>query len=584
MNPLAKQPPDSPAGEDAQADPGNSNLDTSDRNNPFQRRAGKSQENSPGSSEERSQSRGWQDWLPAMPSAHFMALAPLDVWIRVLFFPMVRIPLRFYPRLFALLVSSTFATIITLPERLVMALWFRLRPLDPAKLPGPVFVLGYYRSGTTHLQYLLNCDPQMMTPRWYHTLAPQGFVLTWGFFRALMIPFMSGSRPMDGVGIGPEYPAEDHFGVHNWSGACPLMGKAVLPEQYSYYNRYNTLQDLTPQQRKRWRYFQWALICKLALVAGKRRLLLKSPSHTAHVDELLEMFADVPGVKFIHITRHPHKVVQSNVWLHEVFQTIWNLQDRRSQETLEDWVVADYVETEQRYLAVRQRIPPGQLAEVRIQDLHADPLGELQRIYQQLGLEITPQFRQRVLDYLHANRAYRPNKHRQWTQQQHARLSGAVEPLIEQFGHHQPPIEKVPLPEVAEPTAASRSRQEWIARGGMLLVGGLCATVWSLLSSLVPGYGPELNRLIFPTAFAVGSAALALAPHGSISLGLWSLAVTSLTLLGANAAQIGLGFSPDPSAPIAQQFSTHLINLPTIFWSAFAFPMVYLIASRPRVI
>ena len=65
--------------------------------------------------------------------------------------------------------------LLTLPERLILALYLRLRGRAIDRRPAPVFILGYYRSGTTFLQFLLNCDPNLYSPRRRQTFSPQGF-------------------------------------------------------------------------------------------------------------------------------------------------------------------------------------------------------------------------------------------------------------------------------------------------------------------------------------------------------------------------------------------------------------------------
>jgi hypothetical protein len=111
-----------------------------------------------------------------------MGFAPLDPWFRLLFRPRVVIPPRFWLRLAFALGLSALITLLTLPERMAAALYLRLsRRRRP--LPGPVIVLGYYRSGTTLLQYLLSCDPNLYAPHWGQAFAPQGWWLIWWLLR-----------------------------------------------------------------------------------------------------------------------------------------------------------------------------------------------------------------------------------------------------------------------------------------------------------------------------------------------------------------------------------------------------------------
>ncbi len=71
-----------------------------------------------------------------------MGFAPLDVWFRLLFLPPAAIPVHYWPRLAAALCASALATAVTLPERILMALWFRMNRPAPDQIRQPVFIPG----------------------------------------------------------------------------------------------------------------------------------------------------------------------------------------------------------------------------------------------------------------------------------------------------------------------------------------------------------------------------------------------------------------------------------------------------------
>ena len=499
-------------------------------------------------------------WPIVPPTMHFMALAPLDVWLRLLFRPLARIEPRYWLRLFIVLLSSTLATLVTLPERLTFWLLFKLVKFRPESLPGPVFVLGHYRSGTTHLHYLLDCDPALFTPKWFHTLAPQGFVVSWTFLRAFLIPFMSGSRPMDAMDVGPEYPAEDHFAVNNWCGASTLPGKTTFPQMIDFYDRFNLLQQVTPAELSRWQRFQLAFLRKLAVLAGSRRLLLKSPSHTAHVDRLLELLAGVPGVKFIHITRQPDKVLRSNIWMHQVFQRIWNLQDAQTPEEMEENLLQEYLQSEASFLRCRQLVPERSLVQIRMQDLHADPLGVMRRAYADLDLPFTPAFESRMVSYLNATRDFRPNQHSNFTPEQEARLKPRLEPLLDDFNHRAPTIPKVEVPHISAPSGSWQSIRGSAAWVVALLVAGVCVALWWGLTLWTGAGYAHAYRMVWPVGLAVGYAAQCCAGRGSTRLGAWASGLTLLSLAVVGLAATHFIYYAGQSPAAAQLWTTALLG------------------------
>lgn len=229
-----------------------------------------------------------RSWPIAFPYPHFMGFAPLDVWWRLLFRPRVAVPPRFWPRLAVALSISLIFTILSLPERVITGLWLRFgRSRKP--LPGPVIILGYYRSGTTLLQFLLSRDPHLYSPDWAQAFAPQGYWLTWTVLRWVFLPFFPRSRPQDNVAFGPLVPAEDDFALNAWALASTVPGRLVVPQAHGFYDRFHDLEALTPAERERWQRYQLAFVRKLAPLAGQRRVLLKTPAHTARIAALLEL-------------------------------------------------------------------------------------------------------------------------------------------------------------------------------------------------------------------------------------------------------------------------------------------------------
>src|SRR5574342_1039026 len=90
----------------------------------------------------RTKTRWWP--LPLLPYPHFMALAPLDVWARLLFCPGASIPIRYWPRLFFALATSAMVTVVTLLERLLLGLWLLRKAETWLPTSAPIFILGYY--------------------------------------------------------------------------------------------------------------------------------------------------------------------------------------------------------------------------------------------------------------------------------------------------------------------------------------------------------------------------------------------------------------------------------------------------------
>lgn len=495
-----------------------------------------------------------------------MGFAPLDVWYRLLTCPAVTIPPRFWVRLALALALSLVWTILTLPERLVTALWLRLtRPRQP--LPGPVIILGYYRSGTTLLQYLLGCDPHLYAPNWAQAFAPQGFCLSWFLLRWFVLPFVPRTRPQDNMAFGPVVPAEEDFALNNWALASTLPGRLVVPQAHAYFDRYHDLKDLTPAERARWDFCQLGFVRKLAALVGARRILLKTPAHTARIPALLEVYKHTTGPKFLYIARHPHAVFRSNVSMLKQLAEICGLQLPLDQEALEAYLLKEYVATEEEYQRTRTLIPPGDLFEMRLQDLQADPIGTMRQVYAQFGLPFTAEFEQAMLAYLHANVDYKPNKHHTWTPEQQDRFGATLQPLVTMGRHDQPAPPRVELP------PADPSRRPRQIRTGVL-VGVIVATVVTLpYLALSSWLGGNVVGFIWPCGVAIGVGVLrGAAAHGSRALGLVALLLTAASFLAVMSLAHALYPAALEAAPLALPLAA--------FWWALASTSAYRIGSQ----
>ena len=185
-------------------------------------------------------------------------------------------------------------------------------------------------------------------------------------------------------------------------------------------------------------------IRKLAILSGRRRILLKTPSHTARIEELIHLFAaSEEGPRFIHISREPQAVVRpSRPHRAEPGPSFARPDFRRGTRASDGRRI---LATEHSYLAVRDAVPPGWLAEIRLEDLRADPIGELRRVYAELGLPFTEAFGRRggVSGRITRLQAQR---HPPGDAERVRRLEPQLAPLGKAFHHDEPAIPKFHRP------------------------------------------------------------------------------------------------------------------------------------------
>ncbi|KAA0217520.1 MAG: sulfotransferase [Leptolyngbya sp. PLA3] len=513
-------------------------------------------------------------WLP-LP--HFMALAPLDAWARLLFrHPRFHGP-RYLARLVLGLFTSYFGTCLTLPERLLLApyLLWRFRGPRPTLHRPVVVIAGYFRSGTTHLHYLLSCDPQMRTPRWVQVCAPQGFFGSWALVRWMMIPFVSNSRPQDDVAFGPEWPSEDDFALNNWVLASSLPGRFIYHSQHPHYDRWHFLEGLSARELARWRRAQAAFCWKFMAFARRKTLLLKSPSHTARVRELSELFG--PQLRIIHITREPDSVVKSNVRMAERLEP-YALEPLPPLDQIRLRVTDEFVRTEEKFLAEAAALPPGSVAHVRFEDLVNDPLGHLRRCYDELGLTWTDDAERGFRRYLGAVRDYKPRHNPPPTSKQ---LEPRLQQLASRFGHDAPPVEPVHIDHGVQLSREPRA----IALTWLLVP--LLAAGWVGLTALIRD---RFDPLIWAFGIVLGYVAVRTAGRGSLRLGLMASAAFLCTLAIAIYPATFFGSAHKYSGDLAQKLATtwvtvgrHATVANHLFYTACGLVSAFRIATRKHV-
>ncbi len=425
-----------------------------------------------------------------LPHPHFMSLAPLDVWARTLWSPRARVPMRYWTQLAGCLFTSLVGTLLTLPERVLLApLWMARSRRQVLHPPGVVFVLGYYRSGTTHLHNLLSCDPSMRSPTWCQCLAPHGFVVAWAFLRLFLIPFLPDKRPQDDVPFGPDWPAEEDFALNNAGPVSPLVGRFVLPELRAHYQRYHDLQDLTPAERARWRRIWLTFLAKQSVLAGSRMILLKTPAHTARVGEILEVLG-AEHCRFVYIDREREAVVKSNVAMQARLGPHL-LQEPPGADEVRGVIEREVAHTLERFEADATKIPAGRLVRVGFDELVRDPEATLDRVYREWGLERSEASRERVARHLASVSGHRI-----------AHGSGAASAV-----------------QADARGSGSQERAKWRGmRGAAAAIGValLAIPAWLAWAWLVRD---RSDWLVWPIGVAVGYAALRGAGVGRVGLG-----------------------------------------------------------------
>jgi hypothetical protein len=181
----------------------------------------------------------------------------------------------------------------------------------------------------------------------------------------------------------------------------------MFPNQGPAYREYLTLRDLPPAKRERWKQ-ELLRFCKRLAYRDPRRIVIKTPPHTARVRTLLEMF---PDAKFIHISRNPYALYRSTVALWRALNAEEGLQVPRDESWVGRFVIDSLRTMYDAYLEDRALLGDDQLVELRYEELIDDPKTRIRTIYERLELGDFSRMEPALDAHLQEVRDYRTNRH-----------------------------------------------------------------------------------------------------------------------------------------------------------------------------
>ncbi len=295
-----------------------------------------------------------------------------------------------------------------LVNRLRAQYWFSRCPeIEKQELLPLTVITGLQRTGTTMLHRLLAADPDTRA------------LLSWEAINPAPVPGLSreqdrekraGSAVTSQKALG--YIAPDFFTVHPVEAEAPeedclLLDASFLstvPEatlRVPSYSRWLETQD----QRRAYEYMRKLLLLLQWQQPGKR-WILKTPHHMEYLDVLFEVF---PEAKIIQTHRDPAVTLASFCSMIAHGRGVFS----NSVDPLEvgrDWSRKIKRMTE-RTIRVRETMPADRFYDVYYEDLTADPLGEVRKIYRYLDIPWTEEIEEMMERTNRANYQYRYGRH-----------------------------------------------------------------------------------------------------------------------------------------------------------------------------
>jgi hypothetical protein len=295
------------------------------------------------------------------------------------------------------------------------------------EIEQPVFITGLPRSGTTLLHELFAFDPQVRAPRCWETVTPysdraaesrrKSFDRQLRVFQHLapemseMHP-LSADAPQECTEINAQvFQSVRYEATHRVPSYQKWLDRAGHMAAYRFHKRF--LQHLQHQQ------------------SARPRWVLKCPDHIHALDAIEKVY---PDCRFIFVHRDPLRVIASASKLTEVLRRPFAR--RVDKAEIGAQVAGRVIEVAEAMVAKTQESPAERILHIHYDEFARDPLAHIDRVYTQLGLEITPATRTQMARSLASPRNVNHNYSFDEFGLDAARLRDCLEPYMHFFKVH----------------------------------------------------------------------------------------------------------------------------------------------------
>lgn len=310
---------------------------------------------------------------------------------------------QYVPKLLYILLISA----LGLPLRLLENVRFGKQIQNTEIQLPPIFILGHWRSGTTHLHRLMAQDQNLGYVSSLQAFLPEiflGMQCGWNLDLKKIWPEV---RVMDNVTYAPDVPEEEEYALGN---VLPLSFYHCwyFPKRMQeFFNQAVLLNDISDALREEWKSAYIKILKKTTFEHRGKRLVVKNPANTARVEILLELF---PDAKFIHIYRDPYDVYASTKYFYEKLLPHYMFQKISKQE-LEENIFNFYQQLMQKFFDSVDAIPSNNLIEISYEYFDTHEIEVLKQVYEQLEIPEFSASESAFRQYRDAHNNYKKNSY-----------------------------------------------------------------------------------------------------------------------------------------------------------------------------
>src|SRR5437899_1597190 len=165
---------------------------------------------------------------------------------------------------------------------------------DNMNILPPLFILGHWRNGTTHLHNLLALDTTFAFPNNCQVAYPKTFLSTEELIAPWMDRWLPQHRLQDNMRLRVDMAQEDEFALFTATSFSPYTAW-VFPRNERHYERYLTFRGVPTQELECWKQAFIQFLKRLTWKYNKP-LVLKTPPHTCRNKLLFEIFPQARSI------------------------------------------------------------------------------------------------------------------------------------------------------------------------------------------------------------------------------------------------------------------------------------------------
>jgi hypothetical protein len=307
-----------------------------------------------------------------------------------------RIDIRYYPKFFLSFLVSLIFEVMNIAERIVE----KKKLKNVASEEPPIFVIGFWRSGTTLLHSMLCQDKRAGYVTTFQGVFPNLVLTQKKWLKKFTNTILPKNRPFDGYAMDMDFPQEEDFAMMSLQPRS-IYQMFYFPKDYNeIYKKELYFENLPEKERQHWKDKYLSLQFKALKNTGGVRFISKNPCNIFRIKTLMELY---PDARFIFIYRNPYSVVES------LYKFANQVLPGSELQHLEGGIPREYFarlykDALHEYMNVRKRIKPANLIEIRYEDFKQRPVDMIREIYSQFNMPGFHDALPRMESYLSKNK------------------------------------------------------------------------------------------------------------------------------------------------------------------------------------